>query len=607
MKGQEKLKNLIREVINLIIKFFKPYGLTDEMIAIPKSVKRMGLKVGFMNLGMTVIALTFAFMLKVTNMLIEYRFILLGIILFMLYRGQAVVREAFYLIENSESKKFQLIFEDEIVFRGSQIIGKTADKVLKYDTSNNIYKVMSNESVLNTIKNYLQNLWRQKIQHTFDIFEMVSVIIMLIVAIVTNTSISQVVFIPLIFVFVLISFFSSAYISLNREAYYRKHREYNNEQSLIVNDLLRVPVIVRNDLDMRINKFQKTVIASNENVTKFHKKMNLSRLVVSIMEAFSQYGIIIFYLLGVEWSSINLATITEIAAVLIIVETALGQISRIAETLNNHNERLTILEKEENDMNLILEVFHNESEKISTPKIVDNITINPFSIKYLEESENDKPFTLTSNEQINIKNGEVAILYGPSGSGKSTFMKMLTERIRLEKSTDIPSTSRFLFYDEKLKFGSLSIFEELFCCSENPDLTKMQEILQNLHLWCEIKSNCFDVWKWMKEKQFENSLSNGQKQRLILAKMLYWLDKDIDVMVLDECTSGLDDKADIDSADAERILEYIVRYANSDKKRIVIISTHQNIDGFKNKLASEYKFRNLQFSKAGECNIVKEI
>ena len=607
MKGQEKLKNLIREVVNLIIKFFKPYGLSDEMLSIPNSVKRMGFKVGFMNFGMTVIALTFAFMLKVTNMMIEYRFILLGIIFFMLYRGQQVVREAFYLFESSESKKFELIFEDEIVFRGSQIIGKTSDKVLKYDESNNLYKIMSNESVLNTIKNYLQNLWRQKIQHTFDVFEMISVIIMLIVAILTNTSISQVVFISLIFVFVLISFFCSAYISLNRETYYKKHREYNNEQSLIVNDLLRVPVIVRNDLDMRIEKFQKTVIASNENVTKFHKKMNLSRLFVTTMEAFSQYGIIIFYLLGVEWSSINLSTITEIAAVLLIVETALGQISRIAETLNNHNERLTILEKEEKDMSLILEVFHSESAKITTPKIVDNIKINPFSIQYLEESENDKPFTLVSKEQIHIKNGEVVILYGPSGSGKSTFMKMLTERIRLEKSTEIPSTSRFLFYDEKLKFGSLSIFEELFCCEENPDLTKMQTILENLHLWCEIKSNCFDVWKWMKEKRFDQSLSNGQKQRLILAKMLYWLNDEIDVLVLDECTSGLDDKSENDSADAERILEYIVRYVNSDKKRIIIISTHQNIDGFKSKLADEFKFRNLQFAKEEEKNLVKEV
>lgn len=607
MKGQEKLKNLIREVVNLIIKFFKPYGLSDEMLSIPNSVKRMGFKVGFMNFGMTVIALTFAFMLKVTNMMIEYRLILLGIIFFMLYRGQQVVREAFYLFESSESKKFELIFEDEIVFRGSQIIGKTSDKVLKYDNANNLYKVMSNESVLNTIKNYLQNLWRQKIRHTFDIFEMISVIIMLAVAIATNTSISQVVFIPLIFVFVLISFFSSAYISLNREAYYKKHREYNNEQSLIVNDLLRVPVIVRNDLDMRIEKFQKTVIASNENVTKFHKKMNLSRLFVTTMEAFSQYGIIIFYLLGVEWSSINLSTITEIAAVLLIVETALGQISRIAETLNNHNERLTILEKEEKDMSLILEVFHSESAKITTPKIIDNIRINPFSIQYLEESENDKPFTLVSKKQIHINNGEVVILYGPSGSGKSTFMKMLTERIRLEKSTEIPSTSRFLFYDEKLKFGSLSIFEELFCCEENPDLTKMQTILESLHLWCEIKSNCFDVWKWMKEKRFDQSLSNGQKQRLILAKMLYWLNDDIDVLVLDECTSGLDDKSETDSADAERILDYIVRYANSDKRRIIIISTHQNIDGFKCKLADKFKFRNLQFAKEEEKNLVKEV
>lgn len=577
MKRQEKLKNLIREVINLIIKFFKPYGLSDEMLTIPRSVKRMGVKVGFMNLGMTVISLVFAFMLKATNMMIEYRLILIGIILFMLYRGQQVVREAFYLFESSESKKFELIFEDEIVFRGSQIIGKTADKVMKYDTSNNLYKVMSNESMLNTIKNYLQNLWQQKIQHTFDIFEIISVIIMLIVAILTNTSISQIVFIPLILVFVFISFFSSAYISLNREAYYQKHREYNNEQSMIVNDLLRVPVIVRNDLDMRINKFQKTVIESNENVKNFHKKMNLSRLFVTTMEAFSQYGIIIFYLLGVEWSSINLATITEITATLLVVETALGQISRIAETLNNHNARLIILEKEEKDMSLILEVYHNESAKISTPKVVDNIRINPFSIQYLEESENDKPFTLISKKQLYISNGEVVILYGPSGSGKSTFMKMLTERIRLHKSTEIPSTSRFLFYDEKLKFGSLSIFEELFCCNKNPDLAKMQKILENLHLWNEIKSNCFDVWKWMKEKKFEQSLSNGQKQRLILAKMLYWLNKEIDVLVLDECTSGLDDKAETNSADAERILEYIVRYANSDKKRIVIISTHQNM------------------------------
>ena len=539
MKAQEKLKHLIREVVNLIIKFFKTHGIKDEILNIPENVKQMGLKVKIMNLAINVLTLIFAFMHKATNMLIEHRLILLGIILFMLYRGQRILKDAFFLFGDTEREKFQHIFEDEIAFRGSKIIGKTTDRVIKYDESNKLYKLMDNESMLNTIRSYLKNLWSQRIQHTFDVLELISVMVMLIVTILTNTSISQAIFIPMISIFVIISFFSSAYISLNRGNYYKKHREYNNEQDLIINDLLRVPVIVKKDLNMRINKFQETLIASNENISNFHNKINFSRLFTTILETFSQYGIIIFYLLGVKWDTINLGTIAEITAMLAIIETAFGQIRRSADTLNKHNERLIILEKEEKDMKLILEVYHNEATKNGSFKIVENIKINPFTIRYLEESENDKPFKLALKKQILINNGEVVVLYGPSGSGKSTFMNMLTERIRLEKSTNIPSTQRFLFY-EKLKFGSLSIYEELFCCEETPDLLKMQGILENLHLWSEIKSNCFDVWKWMKEKKFEKSLSNGQKQRLIIAKLLYWLDNEIDVLVLDECTSGND-------------------------------------------------------------------
>ena len=96
------------------------------------------------------------------------------------------------------------------------------------------------------------------------------------------------------------------------------------------------------------------------------------------------------------------------------------------------------------------------------------------------------------------------------------------------------------------------------------------------------------------------------KQRLILAKMLYWMDSDIDVLVLDEATSGLDDKVETSHADAEKILEYIVRYANKDKKRIVVISTHQNIDGFVANLSSEYTFKSFYFVKEDDQNFVKE-
>lgn len=603
MKKQLRIKQLIWEVVDLISKFFKPYGLKDELLEVPTDIKRMGTKVELMDFGMSIISLIFAFMLKITNMMI----IVFGIVLFMLYRGQDVINEAFYLWESSENKKFDLIFEDEIVLRGSRIIGTTANKVLKFDSNSKLYTTMSNESVLNTIKQYLQNLWKLKIQTFFDFLEIMSVLVMLFIAIATNTTISQSVFVPLVLGFCVISFFSVTYITLSTEQYYQRYKKYNNEQSVIVNDLLRVPTIVEKDMEMRIGKFQKSIAEKNQNVKSYHKKINLSRIFISATQVFAQYGVIIGYLIGVDWNTINIGIISEITATLIIVETALNKIQKIAVIMNNHNERVIIMNKEEQDMELILKVYHEEEEKRKTTHKIENLRIKPFAIRYLEESENDKPFTLTSKNEINIKDGEIVILYGPSGSGKSTFMKILTERIRVEKSTDIPSTSRFLFYDEKLKFGSLNIFDELFCCSENPDLVKMQEILENLHLWSEIKANCFEVWKWMKQKQFDQSLSNGQKQRMILAKMLYWLDAKIDVLVLDECTSGLDDKSETDSADAERILEYIVRFANSDKKRIVIISTHQNIDGFKKNLENEYSFRNLKFAKEGKMNLVREI
>ena len=99
----------------------------------------------------------------------------------------------------------------------------------------------------------------------------------------------------------------------------------------------------------------------------------------------------------------------------------------------------------------------------------------------------------------------------------------------------------------------------------------------------------------MKKSKYD-SLSHGQQQRMILAKILYHLNSKVDVLVLDEVTSGLDNTSDKD-VNAQEILEFVVRYANRDKKRIVIIATHQNIDEFKSNLAGEYNFKELYFTR----------
>lgn len=603
---KQKNSNLLREVKNLFVDFFKSTKLIDKIFVLPADVRKLGMRNNWIMLISTIISLAFSFMLKATNMLIEYKLILLGIIIFMLYHGQQLLSSALNLFRDSEEAKFTLIFNDAVVYRGSTIIGKVSNRVSKYDPKNNMYRIMDNESIINSIRRYLQTFWRLKIGHMFEIFDAISVIAMLVVAIITNDNIPQYLFIPLVLIFVVISFISSAYINLKRDEFHQTNRSLDDEQSLLMNDLLRTPSIVQRDLDMRISRFQKTMVKSNKNIKNYHKKMNVSRLVVTFLELLSQYGIIIFYLLGIDWSSINLSTITEITANLVIVRTGLGYVSRIAWMMSSHRENLIIMQNEKEDIEAILDTFNKESERLSSSKPVEKIEISPFEISYSKTSENDKPFTLISEKNILINPGEVALLYGPSGSGKSTFEKLLTGKISLIKSTEIPSTTRFLFYDETLEFGSMTLYEELFCGEASPLLIKMQEILENLHLWSEIQSNCLDVWKWLKTKNFRNSLSNGQKQRLILAKMLYWMDSDIDVLVLDEATSGLDDKVETSHADAEKILEYIVRYANKDKKRIVVISTHQNIDGFVTNLSSEYTFKSFYFVKEDDQNFVKE-
>ena len=595
---------LFKELKKMVYNFIRPYRINDPVLKMPKNVRKMGIKIEVLSLSMTIFSLVFAFVLKLTNMMIEQKLFLLGVILYMLYHGQNILMDAFNIYSDSERYKYNMIFEDEQVLKATNIIGVTKDRVLKYDENSKIYKLMGNEVILNTIRKYLDNLWTQQIRHRFEVLQLFSVFIMIITAIVTNDAIPNSLFIPLIVIFVILSFLSSAYINLSRDSYYKKNRDYNNEQSIIVNDLLRVPVIVNKDLDMRIMRFKKTVTNSNKNIKNFYKKMNITRFIVTLMETFSQYGIIIFYVLNVKLNNLTLGSIAQITATLVIVETAIGYSRRFVWTLDGNNERTVALEREAEDMKLILETYHNVS-KNEINRVVDNINIMPFTISYLKGSDNDIPFTLKADNNIRINKGEVAILYGPSGSGKTTFMNMLTERIKLDKSVEIPTTSRFLMYDDKLKFGSLSLYEELFCDSDNPDLVKMKDILKNLHLWEEIEFNSKDVWQYMKEKKFDHSLSNGQKQRLILAKLLYFLDEDVDALILDECTSGLDedDKVHIDACD---VLEYIVRYANKDKKRIVIISTHQNIDRFKENIKKDYKIRNFKFVKEDECNYIRE-
>lgn len=138
---KQKIFRLFKEVKDLFISFFRPCRLIDEAFELPSDVRKIDMRKNLLILTSTIVSLVFSFMLKATNILITHKFILLGIMLFMLYRGQQLLSTSLNLFRVSEETKFSLIFNDAVIFRGSTIIGKVSNRVSKYDPVNKIYRI----------------------------------------------------------------------------------------------------------------------------------------------------------------------------------------------------------------------------------------------------------------------------------------------------------------------------------------------------------------------------------------------------------------------------------------------------------------------------------
>ncbi|MBR2290421.1 MAG: ATP-binding cassette domain-containing protein [Clostridia bacterium] len=512
----------------------------------------------------------------------------------MLYKGEGLIKQLIRNYLNVETEAYSQTFDDEVISLGTDILGKTAGKVFRYNEKLNMSTIMENESLINCIKNYLHSLWKYQVRHIFDIIELISVLLMLVVVFMTNTDIPNFIFIPFVVVFAFVAFMVTAYNVLNKRECWNREREFKNEQSILVNDMMRVKPIVTKDLSMRIEKFKAVSKKNRENKQELNRKINKASIVNLSFELLFQYGIILFYIWQIRWENITLASITAITANLSLLMTALGHITDMAKSLSSNSEEISILDREAEDLKQIVAVYDAEAKRIENDKPVDTIELEPFTVQYEKKDESDVPFTLTSPEKIVLEQGDIAVFTGTSGSGKSTVMKMLMDQVRLGKSIEIPNTSRFLYFDETLQFGNLPIYDEFFAGCE-VHLKKAYDILEHLHLAQELKFTCDTMEAWMRKNLYKNSMSHGQKQRMVLAKLLYHLDDNIDMLLLDEATSGLDEKAD-EGMDAQAMLEYCIRYANSDRKRIVILSTHQAFDDCRNALRKDgYRFKVFAF------------
>lgn len=590
-----------KEVGKLLKDFVRRDFIKDKILEQPKELKKTARKLNSTALIMNCIFALFSYLTLAGNYAIVHGFAIFGIALYMLYDAQAIVHIVYNQWNQNVSTEFEFFREDSLTLIGSKILSKVSWNV--YQKEDNKWKQATNEEITSCIGNYLVCYWDVENHYLYNIIQIVMTFIMLLTTILTNTTIPQHLFIPFLLCSSLVSLLCSTYDRIQHSKFRTEDRKLNNEKSVLKNDILRVVPIISQDQETRLNRYN--YLSKNH---FFMKKSLLTKdFSTTIISTLVHIAFSCILILTYVYSSgkIDLSTIAGMTATLVVYNTAIRSFESILRIITERSQSWDVLEKEISMMENILSIYNLQKEE--KPESINSLKISPFESAYAETSENDKSFRLILDQNLLFEKGDCVSLTGASGSGKSTFLKVTTKRIRFKEVKQSKITPvNYVYYDESIDFGSMPLWDEIFCLDGKTrikptpeELAKMEYILKEMKLYQEISEQCKNFWTWLQENT-SKSLSKGQKQRLIVSKILFWLNPDIDIVALDECTSGLDAETDDnDNADALKILQFIITYCNHDKKRILFLATHQDIDNLCN--------HRLHFKRTSGKTIIQKI
>ena len=174
---------------------------------------------------------------------------------------------------------------------------------------------------------------------------------------------------------------------------------------------------------------------------------------------------------------------------------------------------------------------------------------------------------------MQVKQGEVIVIFGPSGSGKSTFIRTLN-RLEEHQQGQIVIDGIELSHDvrniEKIRTETGMVFQQF-------NLFPHLSVIQNITLapiwvrkWPKTKAEevAMELLKRVgipeQARKFPGQLSGGQQQRVAIARALAMQPK---IMLFDEPTSALDPEM------IKEVLDVMIELAKSGMTMLVV--THE--------------------------------
>ncbi|WP_075719881.1 ATP-binding cassette domain-containing protein [Roseburia sp. 499] len=363
-----------------------------------------------------------------------------------------------------------------------------------------------------------------------------------------------------IFLVIFIVVFYGVYFGTKNILYKRNHEMLEAQSkffSMIDNQIFNMLVI---KINAWYKEKDKEFVSAVNNF--FEKSMKYLRIDFSLT-AFNEFlsriayaGSILILGWAVAHGSVSVGILTT---VFMYIEMILSKIKDLTEigkyresyrVAVNRMENIFQLEQEENGEELLTKI--------------DTISVNQLAVR------DDKNF-IFKGKDVELKKGNIYLLYGENGTGKSTFIETLTGVLEaaegniLYNGVDI---SKLNMYEIRRKLVAITEQEPML-----QDGTIRENLLYGLNREKEEIEDETGLLEFVKRKpegmntyvsNRNTNLSGGEKQKIAVCRSML---KGADILILDEPTSAMDDIS------VKRIVEKLKSFKED---HIIIVISHDS-------------------------------
>ena len=334
---------------------------------------------------------------------------------------------------------------------------------------------------------------------------------------------------------------------------YLKNKSINQQKNYTnsvnnVNDIRLKTVELTKEI--RLNSKENIFIENFKNVYNSLLKLNKERYFNSVLHIyFTEISIMLIFILVL----VMLFVTTNFNNALIIssISTICVVILRLTPLINRCQSALYIINSNEKVVEEFLDFYNQFSYKLAytKEKLHFKKMIEFKNVDFIYQNKNG-----IKDINLKINKGDFIALVGKSGSYKTTISNVLAGLYPINKGEILIDDILLDKNNTKAWQNNIShVFQDCNLIFDKLDKADFDvEILKKLDLNLDNIKNI-------------NELSQGQKQRLAL---LYAINNDKELLILDEITSNLD------SVSEEKINDFLV-YLNTKKSKTIVAITHR--------------------------------